>query len=235
LWRGRSRFDGGCFFITHPDVVIDPGVPVPDWPLNARGLARMPCDDSAALGQRGAPDFRQRRAQRPRCSANSRGRAWARRLPRHRRPRRKRPIGDGFPCQREFEVTVGAFFAKPLQSIRGWEPAADAQARIVGAVEQAMSQTLEHVNIAIVVHGGTGTLLYCHLAGLPTHWGFLGFTKFAAHKCQGKAVQGQAGTVQKPARVYQDWTSNEIDDCFSAWRFTIKRRAVSIKSNSSLL
>jgi len=43
-------------------------------------------------------------------------------------------------------VTVGAFFAKPLQSIRGWEPA---QARIVGAVEQAMSQTLDHVNIAI--------------------------------------------------------------------------------------
>ena len=31
----------GVFFITHPDVVIDPGVPVPDWPLNARGLARM--------------------------------------------------------------------------------------------------------------------------------------------------------------------------------------------------
>jgi broad specificity phosphatase PhoE len=29
------------FFITHPDVVIDSGVPVPDWPLNERGQARM--------------------------------------------------------------------------------------------------------------------------------------------------------------------------------------------------
>ena len=29
------------FFITHPDVAIDPGVPVPDWPLNERGRARM--------------------------------------------------------------------------------------------------------------------------------------------------------------------------------------------------
>ena len=29
------------FFITHPDVVIDPGVPVPDWRLNERGRARM--------------------------------------------------------------------------------------------------------------------------------------------------------------------------------------------------
>jgi broad specificity phosphatase PhoE len=29
------------FFITHPDVVIDAGVPIPDWPLNERGRARM--------------------------------------------------------------------------------------------------------------------------------------------------------------------------------------------------
>ena len=29
------------FFITHPDVAIDPNVPVPDWPLSERGRARM--------------------------------------------------------------------------------------------------------------------------------------------------------------------------------------------------
>ena len=29
------------FFITHPDVVIDPSVPIPDWPLSERGRARM--------------------------------------------------------------------------------------------------------------------------------------------------------------------------------------------------
>ena len=29
------------FFITHPDVAIDPGVSVADWPLNKRGRARM--------------------------------------------------------------------------------------------------------------------------------------------------------------------------------------------------
>jgi broad specificity phosphatase PhoE len=28
------------FFITHPDVMIDPAVPVPDWPLNLRGRSR---------------------------------------------------------------------------------------------------------------------------------------------------------------------------------------------------
>ena len=28
-------------FITHPEVVIDPAIPVPDWSLSPRGLARM--------------------------------------------------------------------------------------------------------------------------------------------------------------------------------------------------
>ena len=30
-----------AFFITHSDVVIDPSIPIPDWPLNERGRARM--------------------------------------------------------------------------------------------------------------------------------------------------------------------------------------------------
>jgi broad specificity phosphatase PhoE len=29
------------YFITHPDVVIDPAVPVQEWPLSERGRARM--------------------------------------------------------------------------------------------------------------------------------------------------------------------------------------------------
>ena len=29
------------YFITHPEVVIDPAVPVPQWPLSARGRERM--------------------------------------------------------------------------------------------------------------------------------------------------------------------------------------------------
>src|SRR5262252_4934510 len=29
------------YFITHPDVRVDPGTPVPDWSLSELGLARM--------------------------------------------------------------------------------------------------------------------------------------------------------------------------------------------------
>jgi len=38
---------GTVYFITHPDVVIDPHVPVPEWPLNERGRARL----RAMIGQ----------------------------------------------------------------------------------------------------------------------------------------------------------------------------------------
>jgi broad specificity phosphatase PhoE len=73
----------------------------------------------------------------------------------------------GFLAKEQFEATADAFFAHPEESIRGWEPAVDAQARIVRAIEQAVSQAPASADIAIVGHGGSGTLLYCHLAGLP--------------------------------------------------------------------
>jgi len=46
------------------------------------------------------------------------------------------------------------------------------QARIVGAVEQIVSQGSGGDDLAIIGHGGTGTLFYCHLAGLPIDRGY---------------------------------------------------------------
>jgi Histidine phosphatase superfamily (branch 1) len=79
-------------------------------------------------------------------------------------PLSARPIATGYLPRQEFEETADAFFAHPQQSVRGWEPAARAQARIVGAVERVASHPPDD-DLAIVGHGGTGTLLYCHLAG----------------------------------------------------------------------
>ena len=39
----------------------------------------------------------------------------------------------GFLDEKEFEATVDAFFAQPETSVRGWEPAVDAQARAIGS------------------------------------------------------------------------------------------------------
>ena len=43
----------------------------------------------------------------------------------------------------------------------------DAQARIVAAVETLLSAHDPSVSVAIVGHGGVGTLLKCHLKGVP--------------------------------------------------------------------
>ena len=154
------------FFITHPDVTVDPRVPVPDWPLNERGRARMYAMTARPWA---------RGVQRIFASSERKARDVAQVLADGFGLGRYSVIASlgendgsatGFLAKDEFEATVDAFFAQPLQSIRGWEPAADAQARIVAAVEQAVSQTPEPVDIAIIGHGGTGTLLYCHLAGV---------------------------------------------------------------------
>jgi broad specificity phosphatase PhoE len=65
----------------------------------------------------------------------------------------------------EFERVVDQFFAHPTVSMRGWEPAAVAQQRIVRAVTGIIAQDASADAIAIVAHGGVGTLLLCALAG----------------------------------------------------------------------
>jgi broad specificity phosphatase PhoE len=163
---GRAAIVPNVFFITHPDVVVDPCVSVPDWPLNERGRARMHAMTACAwvIGVRCIFASSERKARdAAQILAGKLGLGGYIIIANLGENDRS---ATGFLAKDEFEATVDAFFAQPLQSIRGWEPAADAQARIVGAVEQAISQNREPVDIAIVGHGGTGTLLYCHLAGV---------------------------------------------------------------------
>jgi broad specificity phosphatase PhoE len=155
------------FFITHPDVVIDPSVPVPDWPLNERGQARVRAMivHPWARGVRRIFASSERKARdAAQILANGLGLSGYSIID---------DLGEndrsatGYLAKEEFEDTANAFFAHPQQSVRGWEPAVAAQARIVGAVEQIVSQGSGGDDLAIIGHGGTGTLLYCHLAGLP--------------------------------------------------------------------
>jgi hypothetical protein len=73
----------------------------------------------------------------------------------------------GYLPKTEFEVTADAFFAQPSESIRGWERAINAQTRILDAVGHIVSTTPGTGPMVIVSHGGVGTLLLCHLKGMP--------------------------------------------------------------------
>ena len=73
----------------------------------------------------------------------------------------------GYLPKFEFEATADEFFARPEDSVRGWERAADAQRRIVLAVNDAIMLCPAQGDVAIVSHGGVGALLLCHLKGVP--------------------------------------------------------------------
>jgi broad specificity phosphatase PhoE len=154
------------YFITHPDVVIDPTVPVPQWPLSARGRSRM----QHLLSQNWL-----RQVEAIYCSTEQKAvdgaviLSEATSIPFHQ----VAALGEndrsatGYLPKAEFEVTVDAFFARPSESIRGWERAEAAQARIVEALAWIACTTPGAGAIAVVSHGGVGTLLLCSLKGRP--------------------------------------------------------------------
>ena len=148
------------YLITHPNVVISRDVPVPRWPLSELGKRRMRAglrqpwvreitsiycsteqkaiDGAEILGQHLSLPF----TQLEELDENDRS-------------------ATGFLPPNEFERVADEFFAKPHESVRGWERAIDAQSRVIRAVEGIKATG----TIAIVSHGAVGTLLYCHLAG----------------------------------------------------------------------
>ncbi len=154
------------YLLTHPDVVISPDVPVPRWPLSERGLARM------RIGLR-QPWVHGVKAIY--CSTEQKAIDGARVLAEHLSLPFTQVAGlgendrtaTGFLPPVEFEALADAFFARPEQSVRGWERAIDAQTRMVQAVEAIADAERGTARVVIVAHGAVGTLLYCHLAGLP--------------------------------------------------------------------
>ena len=153
-------------FISHPNVVVDPDLPIPRWPLSERGRARM----RQSLAQPWIPSI-----GAVYSSSEQKALDGALILAQHL----KLPIttvealgendrsSTGFLPPAEFEQMADRFFAEPASSVRGWERACDAQARIVRAVLDIVLSDDSDGVIAIVSHGAVGTLLYCYLTGQP--------------------------------------------------------------------
>lgn len=152
-------------FITHPEVAIDPAVPVPEWPLSPRGLARA----RAMLGQGWVAALRSVSSSTER-KATDMAAMLAGHLGLGFTPSAALGENDrsatGYLPRAEFEATADAFFARPEDSVRGWERAVDAQARILVAVETVLAREPPG-DVAIVAHGGVGALLLCHLKRVP--------------------------------------------------------------------
>ncbi|MEO1155302.1 MAG: histidine phosphatase family protein [Pseudomonadota bacterium] len=154
-------------FTTHADVVIDANVPVPDWPLSARGRDRHAAQ-ARALSGRPPPAAIWSSGERKARDAADILVAATGVTPQvwdalHENDR----SATGFLPPDEFERVADAFFASPDQSVRGWETARAAQARIVTAVDACVAETGAEGDIWIVAHGGVGALLLAHVTGQP--------------------------------------------------------------------
>lgn len=153
-------------YLTHPQVVIDPAVEITRWPLNPQGraraeaLARTPGVLAATTRIISSDETKAVDTAAPLAAALG--------LTVEIRPRMHENdrAATGFLPPEEFERVADAFFAHPRDSVRGWETAAAAQARIVAEVEACL---VGHTggDVLFVGHGAVGTLLFCALSGLP--------------------------------------------------------------------
>lgn len=163
-------------FITHPNVVINPEIPIPRWSLSQQGKERMKMLLAKPWTRNVSSIY---------CSTEQKAIDGAEILAEHLSIpyQMLNELGEidrsstGYLPRSEFEATVDLFFANPDKSMRGWETAFEAQQRIVRAIERIIENDTSDRDIAIVSHGGVGALYLCHLKG-----------------CQISRNEGQPGT-----------------------------------------
>lgn len=151
-------------YITHPQVRIDPNVPVPQWGISEIGRGRTELaaqsDWARQLGRIVSSD-----EVKAIETAEILSKAAGIRTEIIRGLHENDRSATGFLPPPEFEAAADWFFAHPQDSFKGWEKAVDAQARIVSGVSKILDDHDPTIPIAFVGHGGVGTLLKCHLTG----------------------------------------------------------------------
>lgn len=155
-----------ALYVTHPQVNMDGLVPVPLWGLSetgrrrarafaARGVVRVGARLFSST-ERKAVDLAEILAMATRTSI----------ITDHGLGENDRSA-TGFLPPALFEATADRFFAEPEISVDGWEPAIDAQRRIVRAVTAALAGMPDDAVAVFCGHGAVGTLLKCFVGGRP--------------------------------------------------------------------
>lgn len=147
-------------FVSHPEIIVDPAVPVPRWHLSPQGI-----DRARAFARRVRPPARIVASDETKAIETAGLIAAAHGLPVAVHPGLAEidRSATGYLPHDAHAAVADECFAAPDRSARGWERAADAQARILAAWREVAGDG----TTMLVGHGGTGTLLLCALAGLP--------------------------------------------------------------------
>jgi len=152
-------------FTTHPEVTIDPLVPVERWRLSDVGLARMRRFAESPVVADVTSVWASTEAKAIEAAGILAARFGIGVAVDHDLGENDRR-STGFLPPAEFEQVTDAFFASPQQSIRGWERAVDAQQRVRRALDRILARHGSG-DIAVVAHGAIGTLLLCSYRQQP--------------------------------------------------------------------
>src|SRR5262245_35057178 len=185
-------------YLTHPQVQIDPSVPVPLWTSSAVGRERV-----HALAKAGWPSgtteiivsSEPKALETAEILAAALGLVVTVREATHENDR----SAAGYLPPAEFEVVANAFFASPTISVRGWEPALAAQKRIVREMETVLEGE-PRGDVLVVGHGAVGTLLLCH------------YSKFSISRARDQPAGGgnYFTFLRHNRRVLHSWRPMEV-------------------------
>ncbi len=157
---------GYALYVSHPEVLIEPHVPVPQWSLSEKGRQRVKAfaPKLAACGFGRIVSSDETKALETAELLGQIIGVAVQAIPEMGENDRS---ATGFVPPEHFERLADAFFAQPEISIRGWETARAAQIRIVNAVNRVLATHGRATPILFIGHGAVGTLLQCHLKGAP--------------------------------------------------------------------
>lgn len=153
-----------ALYLTHPQVAMDPNVPVPLWGLSAEGRRRAEDFAARSAVPRGATIFSSSERKAVELAEIIAAVAGGPIVSDHMMGENDRSA-TGFLPPELFEATADRFFAEPETSVDGWERAVDAQARIVDAVRVALAGVSQDAIVIFCGHGAVGSLLKCHVGG----------------------------------------------------------------------
>ncbi|CAN5490730.1 histidine phosphatase family protein [soil metagenome] len=157
------------YYVTHPNVLVDPATPIEQWGLDATGTARA----TAMLEQPWIPAV-ERIVSSDETKALQTAQILAGQLALQVEVRSGIGENDrsstGYLPPTEFERMADRFFDQPEQSADGWERAIDAQRRIVDGLADLLDGPADSPTPGVTVvvgHGAVGSLWYCWLTDQP--------------------------------------------------------------------
>jgi broad specificity phosphatase PhoE len=151
-------------YVSHPQVRVSADVPVPRWGLSDVGRRRVEAmcrQPWLATVERLISSDETKALETSAIIAARTGLSIEVRPDLHENDR----TSTGFVPPERFEQLADGFFARPDESIEGWETARDAQRRVVDATTDLVAGVAG--DVVVTGHGGVGTLLLCHLLGEP--------------------------------------------------------------------